>query len=157
MSPHPPAICRSAGTSLNRKSAKTAAATGSHSLEADTKEGEKNFRHQLKILCPRSVENTASKSPTTTEAAPYPVKERPLTAVEMQSTSAQNNIYNIRINGRRHMLSRLSADQCVDSGEHGRRQSQPVAGQMISACGIIRQCNEQASRYRNRNTSHRGL
>ena len=87
---HTPAICRSAGTSLNRKSAKTAAATGSHSLEADTKEGEKNFRHQLKILCPKRVEHTLRSRPTTTDLTPYPVKARPLKAVASPRARAQN-------------------------------------------------------------------
>ena len=39
-----------------------AATTGSHNLEADTKDGEKYFRHQLKILCPKMVENIDNKS-----------------------------------------------------------------------------------------------
>ena len=37
----PPRICRTAGISPKRKAAITAAATGSQSLDADTKEGEK--------------------------------------------------------------------------------------------------------------------
>ena len=48
----------------------TAATTGSQSLEADTKEGEKYFKHQLKMLWPKMVENTASSRPTITALQP---------------------------------------------------------------------------------------
>ena len=41
-----------------------AATTGSHSLDADTKDGEKYLRHQLKMLCPSIVEKIASNNPT---------------------------------------------------------------------------------------------
>ena len=34
-------------------------------MEADTKAGEKNFRHQLKMLWPNKVEKILNKSPTT--------------------------------------------------------------------------------------------
>ena len=60
----PPRICRTAGISPKRKAAITAAATGSQSLDAETKEGEKYFRHQLKMLWPRIVEKMASNAPT---------------------------------------------------------------------------------------------
>ena len=46
----PPASCILPGISPNRKPARIAAATGSHSLDADTKAGEKYFKHQLKML-----------------------------------------------------------------------------------------------------------
>ena len=45
-----PRIWSPVGISPNRKAAKIAATTGSQSLEADTKAGEKYLRHQLKIL-----------------------------------------------------------------------------------------------------------
>ena len=60
----PPRICRGTGISAKRNAAINAAATGSQSLEAETKDGEKNFRHQLKMLCPRIVEKMASSAPT---------------------------------------------------------------------------------------------
>ena len=44
----------------------------SQSLEADTKDGEKYFRHHLKMLCPRMVEKTASSKPTTMVFSPIP-------------------------------------------------------------------------------------
>jgi len=59
----PPNICRRPGYSENSTPAMIVAATGSQSLEADTKEGEKYFRHQLKMLCPRIVEKIARKNP----------------------------------------------------------------------------------------------
>ena len=59
----PPKICRTEGSSRNRNTAIMDAATGSHSLDADTKAGEKYFRHQLKMLCPKMVENTAKYLP----------------------------------------------------------------------------------------------
>ena len=46
------------------------AITGSHNFDAETNAGEKYFRHQLKILCPKIVENTASKKPTITTFIP---------------------------------------------------------------------------------------
>ena len=90
MSPHPPAICRSAGTSLNRKAQRQQQPQARTAWEADTKEGEKNFRHQLKILCPKRVEHTLRSRPTTTDLTPYPVKARPLKAVASPRARAQN-------------------------------------------------------------------
>ena len=55
---------------MKRKAARMAATTGSQSLDADTKAGEKYLRHQLKILWPRMVENNASSKPTTTALKP---------------------------------------------------------------------------------------
>ena len=46
----PPRTWNTVGISAKRTAAMAAAATGSQSLEADTKEGEKYFRHQLKML-----------------------------------------------------------------------------------------------------------
>ena len=66
----PPAICNKTGSSPNKKPAIIAAATGSQSLEADTNAGEKYFRHQLKILCPKIVEKTDNNNPTTTALIP---------------------------------------------------------------------------------------
>ena len=68
----PPIICNKTGASPKRKLARIAATTGSQSLEADTKDGEKYFRHQLKILCPKIVEKIASSRPTTMALGPYP-------------------------------------------------------------------------------------
>lgn len=86
----PPTICNMAGTSANRNTANNAATGGSQSFEADTNDGDKYFRHQLKILCPSSVEHTESSSPTTTEAVPYPVNAVPLTTTVVHSARAQN-------------------------------------------------------------------
>lgn len=70
-------ICKSAGISENRKIAKTDATTGSRSLDADTNDGDKNFRHQLKILCPKMVEKTLKSKPTTIAETPYPTRGIP--------------------------------------------------------------------------------
>ena len=67
----PPNICSQPGSSPKRKPAITAATTGSQSLDAETKEGEKYFKHQLKILWPNMVEHTASSKPTITALQPY--------------------------------------------------------------------------------------
>ena len=53
-----------------KKIAKNAATTGSHSFDADTKAGEKYFKHQLKILCPNMVEKTDNNKPTTIALIP---------------------------------------------------------------------------------------
>lgn len=66
----PPAICNKTGSSPNKKPAIIAAATGSQSFDADTNAGEKYFKHQLKMLCPKIVEKADSKSPTTTALIP---------------------------------------------------------------------------------------
>ena len=60
-----PAICINVGISLNKNIANIADTTGSHSFDADTKEGEKYFKHQEKMLWPKMVENIANRSPTT--------------------------------------------------------------------------------------------
>ena len=59
-----PIACITDGISANKKAAKKEATTGSQSLEAETKEGEKYLRHQLKMLCPKMVEKTPSNRPT---------------------------------------------------------------------------------------------
>ena len=66
----PPATCNNTGISPNKIPAMIAATTGSQSLDADTKAGEKYFRHQLKILCPKIVEKMDSNKPTTTALIP---------------------------------------------------------------------------------------
>ena len=66
----PPMIWNAVGISLKRKAAMAAAATGSQSLDAETKEGEKYFRHQLKMLWPRMVEKMARRAPTTMALGP---------------------------------------------------------------------------------------
>ena len=67
----PPIICKAVGISKKRIPAKIAATTGSQSFEADTNAGEKYLRHQLKILCPSIVENSAKRRPTITALIPY--------------------------------------------------------------------------------------
>ena len=64
-------ICGNTGSSPNKKPAKTAATTGSQSFDADTNAGEKYFKHQLKMLCPKIVENTDNSNPTITALIPY--------------------------------------------------------------------------------------
>ena len=59
----PPRICNMAGISPNKINARIDATTGSHSLDAETKAGEKYFRHQVKILCPSNVEKIPRRSP----------------------------------------------------------------------------------------------
>lgn len=70
----PPRICSNAGISPNRTRAIAEATTGSHNFDADTKAGEKYFKHQVKILCPRSVEKIPSRSPQTAGLMPYSQK-----------------------------------------------------------------------------------
>ena len=66
----PPTICNKAGNSPNKLAAITAATTGSQSFDADTNAGEKYFKHQLKILCPKIVEKTDNNRPTITALTP---------------------------------------------------------------------------------------
>ena len=58
------------GISSNRKYAKAAATTGWQSLLAEINAGDMNLRHQLKMECPRKVENKHSSSPTQTADEP---------------------------------------------------------------------------------------
>jgi len=46
----PPITVNAVGISAKRNPARIAATIGSHSFVADTKDGEKNLRHQLKTL-----------------------------------------------------------------------------------------------------------
>ena len=66
----PPRIWNTVGISAKRTAAMAAAATGSQSLEADTKDGEKYFRHQENTLWPRMVGNNASRNPMITIRQP---------------------------------------------------------------------------------------
>ena len=59
----PPKIWRGAGISPKSMKAMAEATTGSQSFEADTKAGEKYFKHQVKILCPSKVEKIPSSNP----------------------------------------------------------------------------------------------
>ena len=130
----------------------TAATTGSHSLDADTKAGEKYFRHQLKMLCPRIVEKTASSRPDH-RTGTIAEKAAALDQASQNQRPAAGRIYDISIYRCGHAGPNHPADQRIDRHSHCRHKGQNIAIQLGTAGGI-RISNGRAAQQRDRDRRH---
>ena len=93
-------------------------------LGGETKAGDKNFRHQLKMLWPRMVEKTARRNPTTIPLEPVSGQGQALGQRHEDESDGTGPVHQVGINGGGSRGTGDSSNQGVDRHRYGGPEGQ---------------------------------